>query len=56
MLHRAWRGRAGRPLPELAIESRSRKGDPVPRALRSNRLWLTIGYVSAILLIARAYA
>jgi len=26
------------------------------RALRSNSFWLTVGYVSTILLIARAYA
>jgi len=26
------------------------------RALRSNRFWLTVGYVGALLLIARAYA
>jgi len=28
----------------------------VSRALRSNGFWLTIGYVSIILLMARAYA
>jgi len=28
----------------------------VSRALRSNSFWLTIGYVSVILLMARAYA
>ena len=26
------------------------------RTLKSRRFWLTVGYVSAILLIARAYA
>jgi hypothetical protein len=31
-------------------------GDPLSRALRSNSFWLTVGYVSIILLIARTYA
>jgi hypothetical protein len=30
-------------------------GEPVTRALKSNTLWLTVGYVGLLLLMARAY-
>ncbi|HEY8493934.1 MAG TPA: hypothetical protein VIN04_08575 [Myxococcota bacterium] len=31
-------------------------GGPVARALRSHQLWLTVGYVAVLLLLAQAYA
>jgi hypothetical protein len=48
---------------EVAIDvDRSREatstalGGIVARAIRSHQLWLTIGYVAVLLLLARAYA
>jgi hypothetical protein len=40
----------------LAPHARARKGERVTRALRSEKLWLSLTYVGLILLMARTYA
>ena len=45
---------------EPALDQRARDaaslGGILTRAIRSQQLWLTVGYVAALLLLARAYA
>jgi hypothetical protein len=41
---------------DASASSAAREQDPVRRALRHQGLWLTLAYVSLILLMARAHA
>ena len=40
----------------MLAETRGKRGDLMSRALKNQGLWLAIGYVGLILLMARTYA